>query len=203
MLNEDKQLLEQIAGGDVKALGILYVLYAGRIRNFAFSMLQNSSEAEDITQDMFLKIWNSREALREVDSLKSYLFSMAHNAVLNFIKRKGVRDRYQKATVGVSTERYEPSFQMDTFELLKSIDEALEDMSVLRKTIFRMNRYEHKTYQEIADILMESPAFTLKYSPSTFFILLSTSTISILLFMSIAFPSTSCSVSPRDLIYLL
>ena len=157
MLNEDKQLLEQIAGGDVKALGILYVLYAGRIRNFAFSMLQNSSEAEDITQDMFLKIWNSREALREVDSLKSYLFSMAHNAVLNFIKRKGVRDRYQKATVGVSTEQYEPSFQMDTFELLKSIDEALEDMSVLRKTIFRMNRYEHKTYQEIADALMISP----------------------------------------------
>lgn len=127
MLNEDKQLLEQIAGGDVKALGILYVLYAGRIRNFAFSMLQNSSEAEDITQDMFLKIWNSRKALREVDSLKSYLFSMAHNAVLNFIKRKGVRDRYRKATVGVSTERYE------------------------------MNRYEHKTYQEIADALMISP----------------------------------------------
>lgn len=157
MLNEDKQLLEQIAGGDVKALGILYVLYAGRIRNFAFSMLQNSSEAEDITQDMFLKIWNSRKALREVDSLKSYLFSMAHNAVLNFIKRKGVRDRYQKATVGVSTEQYEPSFQMDTFELLKSIDEVLEDMSVLRKTIFRMNRYEHKTYQEIADALMISP----------------------------------------------
>ena len=151
MLNEDKQLLEQIAGGDVKALGILYVLYAGRIRNFAFSMLQNSSEAEDITQDMFLKIWNSRKALREVDSLKSYLFSMAHNAVLNFIKRKGVRDRYQKATVGVSTEQYEPSFQME------SIDEALEDMSVLRKTIFRMNRYEHKTYQEIADALMISP----------------------------------------------
>ena len=54
MLNEDKQLLEQIAGGDVKALGILYVLYAGRIRNFAFSMLQNSSEAEDITQDLEL-----------------------------------------------------------------------------------------------------------------------------------------------------
>lgn len=82
---------------------------------------------------------------------------MAHNAVLNFIKRKGVRDRYQKATVGVSTEQYEPSFQMDTFELLKSIDEVLEDMSVLRKTIFRMNRYEHKTYQEIADALMISP----------------------------------------------
>ncbi len=103
MPNEDKQLLEQIAGGDVKALGILYVLYAGRIRNFAFSMLQNSAEAEDITQDIFLKIWNSRVGLREVDSLKSYLFCMAHNAVLNFIKRKGVRDRYRKVSASVET----------------------------------------------------------------------------------------------------
>ncbi len=157
MLNEDRQLLERIAGGDVKALGILYVLYAGRIRNFAFSMLQNSSEAEDITHDLFLKIWNSRESLREVDSLKSYLFSMTHNAVLNFIKRKGVRDRYRKVSASVGDERYEPSFLVDTLELLRGIDEAIEGMSVLRKTIFRMNRYEHKTYQEIADALMISP----------------------------------------------
>lgn len=157
MLNEDRQMLDRIAGGDVKALGILYVLYAGRIRNFAFSMLQNSSEAEDITQDLFLKIWNSRVVLREVDSLKSYLFSMTHNAVLNFIKRKGVRDRYRQVSASVGTEHYEPSFQADTLELLRSIDEAIDGMSVLRKTIFRMNRYEHKTYQEIADALMISP----------------------------------------------
>ena len=45
----------------------------------------------------------------------------------------------------------------NTAELLKSIDYALDGMTVLRKTIFRMNRYEHKTYQEIADILMISP----------------------------------------------
>lgn len=157
MLNEDRQLLEQIADGDVKALGILYVLYAARIRNFAFSMLQNPSDAEDITQDLFLKIWNSRAGLREVDSLKSYLFSMVHNSVLNLIKRKGVRERYRVVSAGTGTEHYEQTYHGDTIELLKSIDDALEDMSVLRKTIFRMNRYEHKTYQEIADALMISP----------------------------------------------
>lgn len=79
MLNDDRHLLNLIADGDVKSLGILYVLYAARISNF------------------------------------------------------------------------------DTSELLKNIDYALDEMSVLRKTIFRMNRYEHKTYQEIADILMISP----------------------------------------------
>ena len=55
------------------------------------------------------------------------------------------------------TEEYEPLSQIDTAQLLQNIDEALERMSVLRKTIFKMHRYEHKTYQEIADALMISP----------------------------------------------
>ena len=157
MLNDDRQLLDQIADGDVKALGILYVLYAARIRNFAFSLLQNGTEAEDITQDLFLKIWSSRESLRNVDSLKSYLFSMTHNSVLNLIKHKSVRNRYKEDSANSMSEQYEPDTRFDTSEILKSIDSALEEMSVLRKTIFRMNRFEHKTYQEIADTLMISP----------------------------------------------
>ena len=157
MLNDDRQLLEQIADGDVKALGILYVLYAARIRNFAFSLLQNSSEAEDITHDLFLKVWNGREGLRNVDSLKSYMFSMTHNSVLNLIKHKNVRDRYREIRAGMQSEQYEQAMPIDTSELLRSIDDALEGMSVLRKTIFRMNRFEHMTYQEIADALMISP----------------------------------------------
>ena len=155
MLNDDRNLLNLIADGDVKALGILYVLYAARIRNFAYSLLQNSSEAEDITQDLFLK--NSRESLRNVDSLKSYLFSMTHNSVLNLIKHKNIQDKYKSASAGTMSDQYEPDASYDTAELLKSIDYALDGMTVLRKTIFRMNRYEHKTYQEIADILMISP----------------------------------------------
>lgn len=157
MLNDDRNLLNLIADGDVKALGILYVLYAARIRNFAYSLLQNSSEAEDITQDLFLKIWNSRESLRNVDSLKSYLFSMTHNSVLNLIKHKNIQDKYKSVSAGTMSDQYEPDASYDTAELLKSIDYALDGMTVLRKTIFRMNRYEHKTYQEIADILMISP----------------------------------------------
>ena len=157
MSSEDRQLLEQIANGDVKALGILYVLYSAKIRNFALSLLQNPVEAEDVTQDIFLKIWNARESLRNVGSVKSYIFSMTHNSVLNFIKNKNVRNRYKETRAAAMTDVYEPSANMDTKELLRSIDFALEEMSELRKTIFRMSRFENKTYQEIADALMISP----------------------------------------------
>lgn len=56
VLNEDRPLLERIASGNVKALGILYILYAGRVRDFAYSMLQNQPGAEDVTHDLSLKI---------------------------------------------------------------------------------------------------------------------------------------------------
>ena len=72
-------------------------------------------------------------------------------------KTQNIQDKYKVASAGMMSEQYEPDSKYDTSELLKSIDFALERMSVLRKTIFRMNRYEHKTYQEIADILMISP----------------------------------------------
>ncbi len=157
MLEDERQLINKIADGDVKALGILYVLFSARIRNFAYSLLQSSTEAEDVTHDLFLKIWSTRANLREVTSLKSYLFSMTHNAVLNIIKRRSVSDKYRRSSVESLSEVYEPLSEMDTSELIKSIDAALEQMSLLRKTIFRMHRYEHKTYQEIADILMISP----------------------------------------------
>lgn len=157
MLNEERKLLTDIADGDVKALGILYVLYSAKIRNFAFSLLQNTTEAEDITQDIFLKIWNARETLRSVGSLKSYIFSMTHNSVLNLIKSKNVRTRYKDSSAREMTEAYEMTPSVETGELLRSIDSALDGMSELRKTIFRMSRFENKTYQEIADALMISP----------------------------------------------
>lgn len=157
MLNEDRQLLEQIADGDVKSLGILYVLFSSKIRNFAYTLLQNPTEAEDITQDVFLKIWNTRDNLRSVSSLKSYMFTMTHNAVLNLVKHKNVRTRYRKASADTMSDKYDPAMEMDTEDILKSVENALEGMSDLRKTIFRMSRQEHKTYQEIADLLMISP----------------------------------------------
>lgn len=158
MTSEDHKLLCQIAQGDVKSLGILYVLYSAKVYNFALSLLQNPVEAEDITQEIFLKIWNSRETLSEVRSLKSYLFGMTHHAVLNLIKSKDVRSRYNKrAAESLLPESVEVSSPLETAELEKSISEALEGMSELRKTIFRLSREEHKTYQEIADLLMISP----------------------------------------------
>lgn len=157
IMSEDRNLLCQIADGDVKSLGILYVLYAAKVRNFAFSLLQDDAEADDVTHDVFLKIWYGRASLRGVVSLKSYLFRIAYNIVLNHVKHEQVCADYAEARKLSGRNQFLPDIEMDARELLRCVADAVEKMSVLRKTIFRLSRDENKTYNEIADMLMISP----------------------------------------------
>ena len=153
----EKDTLFNLSQGDVKALDILYVAYAPLVRNWCFAILKNNAEAEDLTQDIFLRIWNYREDLNEVRSFKSYHFRTTHNAVLNKIREKNVRLMFARSRSGDALIEEDASSLTDTADLLNKIKIALEGMSDLRKRIFKMSRFEDKTYQEIAESLKISP----------------------------------------------
>ena len=153
----EKDTLFNLSQGDVKALDILYVAYAPLVRNWCFAILKNNAEAEDLTQDIFLRIWNYKEDLYEVRSFKSYLFRTTHNAVLNKIREKNVRLMFARSRSGDALIEEDASSLTDTADLLNKIKIALEGMSDLRKRIFKMSRFEDKTYQEIAESLKISP----------------------------------------------
>lgn len=153
----EKDTLFNLSQGDVKALDILYVAYAPLVRNWCFAILKNNAEAEDLTQDIFLRIWNYREDLNKVRSFKSYLFRTTHNAVLNKIREKNVRLMFARSRSGDALIEEDASSLTDTADLLNKIKIALEGMSDLRKRIFKMSRFEDKTYQEIAESLKISP----------------------------------------------
>ncbi|MGM9768505.1 MAG: RNA polymerase sigma-70 factor [Candidatus Cryptobacteroides sp.] len=153
----EKDTLNRLSQGDVNALDILYVAYASLVRNWCVSILKDSAEAEDLTQDIFIRIWNSRAEMREVRSFKSYLFRVTHNAVMNKIREKNVRMMFARSRSGDSLITEDSSGLMDTADLLGKINLSVEGMSELRKKIFKMSRFEDKTYQEIADTLGISP----------------------------------------------
>lgn len=153
----EKDTLCRLSYGDVKALDILYVAYAPLVRNWCAALLKNSAEAEDLTQDIFIRIWNSRTELKEVRSFKSYLFRVTHNAVLNRLREQNIRQLFAKSRSGDSVLEDDASGMADTADLLDKINVSLEGMSELRKKIFKMSRFEDKTYQEIAEALDISP----------------------------------------------
>ncbi len=150
--------IQRLSEGDAEALDVLYMRYASKVRMFAMQMLRNTTDAEDITHDVFLKIWEQRKNLVKVVSLNGYMFRMTRNAIINLLKRRQVIgkhtvDGYDFAAGGGMD--YEN--QVTTEELLRMVELEIAKMPEQRRKVFLMSRYENKTYNEIAKELDISP----------------------------------------------
>ena len=149
----DETLLQNLIQGDSRAFDALYTRYVPRVEAFACCMLKDRSEAEDLAHDLFLKLWESRESLQQVRSVRNYPFRMTKNAVFDRFEHKAVDARYRQSAAPkdlreiVSNDLVE---QIDRQELLLLIDMAIEKMPPQRRNVFRMSRFEGVSYQEIA-----------------------------------------------------
>lgn len=167
MNDEEYLLLKRLRNGEVEVLDLLYMRYAGRIKEFACRLLRNRTEAEDLTHDIFVKLWEHRTELDKVMSLDGYLFRMTRNAVLDRIQRRSTRMRYESAVTRqfgadktpspTISHADHPETIVSTAELAELIDIAVSNMSERRRQIFLMSRHEHKSYEEIAAELQISP----------------------------------------------
>lgn len=92
----DELILQSLRQGSYDAFDALYMRYAPHVEAFAFCMLKNRSEAEDLAHDIFLKIWETRESIGRIKSFRSYLFRMTKNAVFDIFEHKSVQTRYEQ-----------------------------------------------------------------------------------------------------------
>lgn len=155
---EEHIILKKLREGDSEALDILYLRYASKVRDFAFRLLRDRTGAEDITHDIFLKVWEQRRSMGSVLSFKGYLFRMTRNAIFNAFKHRQVEYRYQ-AQAGAAERPEAPATdeRVSTDDLLAMIDLAVSNMPEQRRRVFRMSRYENMSYNDIAEALDISP----------------------------------------------
>lgn len=154
----DNSLVNQLMGGNEKAFRKLYDLYRNDLYRFSLSMVVLKPYAEEIVQDVFLKLWMNRETLKPDLFIKSYLFTITRNDTISFLKKaannKKMREEifYKSQKEVYSTERYVREAEL---EIIK--EEALELLTPRRRQIFEMSRNEGKSYEEIAITLGISP----------------------------------------------
>jgi RNA polymerase sigma-70 factor (ECF subfamily) len=88
---EDYQLLKSAQDGDTEAFGRLYERYADRVFRFLFAHVDNRLDAEDLTEDVFLRVWRSLPNYREQGvPFLAYLFRIARNALIDHYRRSGL-----------------------------------------------------------------------------------------------------------------
>jgi len=150
--HNDPALLRQIAEGDEKALAGLVRLYWKNIYAVALSWMKSAEEAEELTQDVFLKIWHSRGQISQVDHFENWLFIIARNTIVSAVRKK-----LNKPTFLQEQELEENSLRPDRLlESRQHYQVLLTGIGLLpekRQRVFRMSRLEGLTHEQIAEQL--------------------------------------------------
>ncbi|WP_369410833.1 RNA polymerase sigma-70 factor [Desertivirga brevis] len=121
---------------------------------YANVMLRDEDLAEEIVQNVFLKLWERREGLNVEISVKAYLYKMIHNACLNYFKHNKTKAKYEDYAVhSMAGESNKASQRLELKELEQKIGEALNELPQQCRVIFQMSRFEELKYKEIADQL--------------------------------------------------
>lgn len=124
--------------------------------NVIFRVVQDRDVAEDLLQDVFMRVWNNRETLQVTGTYKAYLYRAAMNAALRHAERRKRQVNWDDASV-TETGRDTTAEQIDGQEAEQLVAVALEALPPQCRAVFLMSRQEGMSYQQIADALEVAP----------------------------------------------
>lgn len=150
---DDKALFKRITEGDEKAFEKLFHAYYANLCRFATGIISEDETAEEIVQDLFVKIWEKRTQLIINSSIKNYLYRAAKNQCLNFIKHNNIKSDYFQKIQSETEAQIQPDEHFLALELAKKIEESIASLPEKRREIFRLSREEGLKYREIAQQL--------------------------------------------------
>lgn len=148
------ELLVKLSNGDKYAFEVLYNQYKYRITGNLLKLLKSEEIAEEILQDLFVKIWDTRQSIDPQKSFKSYLFRIAENMVIDYYRKASRDKKVHDKLMAAATESYshieEHIFNKESELLLYS---AINLLPPQRKQVFTLCKLEGKSYKEVSELL--------------------------------------------------
>ncbi len=148
---EEENLLKEVAMGNEAAFAAIYNIWQGPLSAFILKVTQSGEMAAEVVQDVFLKIWMSRETLTGIQNFKAYLFVMSRNHALNALK-KAMRQIQQLDEFAKLDSNFNEASEVK-IEIYSLLDEAIDKLTPRQKEIYLMHRQQRLTYVQIADAL--------------------------------------------------
>jgi len=157
-LNDEKELLLQLAEGNENAFTILFEQYQDSIYKTAYWYLKSHAQAQEIVQEVFLKIWQKRGDLGEVRFFKTWLLTLARNYIIDYMRKlaseSAARDRWGKEMPSQENGADYKARQSHYQDLL---EEAVKGLSPQQKSIYKLAKEQGLSYEEIGVRLSLSP----------------------------------------------
>ena len=153
----DSILVQRLSTGDEEAFCALYARYWKKLCNFCCRFIGSYDLAENYAQDIFLKIWESRELLDPDKSFSSFLYTIAKNKALNYLRHVSRSESLQREFMQgyFGKQGYEPecSVKLQEKDYLGLLQNALLRLSPRQRQVFMMSRDRNLSHNEIAEKL--------------------------------------------------
>lgn len=149
----EKEILVRVAGGDRDAFKELYSVYFPLVERYVTLFEPSKRNLDELTQDVFVRIWEKQTRLAEVESFKNYLFLVARNVVYNYIRALKVQ-KLKELDDSVETSSGSDSENELLFKQYYQLaQEAIEKLPAGRRKILKMSIDQGLTLDEIAAAL--------------------------------------------------
>lgn len=152
-MSSDKQLIRAIKNGDTKSFSKLFEKYYDKYFSFACALLHDTDAAEDVLQNVFLKIWLGRERLDENRSIENYLLVSVRNEIFDWLRLKYNQVVVHEEDVEKEDVSADIEASLAWAETSDKMDAIIRKMPPQRQRIFLMSRYSNMSSKDIADSL--------------------------------------------------
>lgn len=141
-------VIKRCQDGDKKAMEMVYINYRTPLFNLAYRFSGNYSSAEDLLQDIFIKIFTKINRLRSLEAFNSWLYCIAINTCMSFARKKG-----KAKEVSLDEMDNTPHSQYDKNSVKGELEYAIQILSPKQKSIFLLHDVQGYTHIEIAEMM--------------------------------------------------
>lgn len=166
MTATDKTLVQEIRAGNQRAFQELVETYQNMIANTCYGLLQNSTDAEDVTQEVFIEVHRSISKFRGDSKISTWLYRIAVTRSIDLLRKRKRRSRVQSfqtffggeeaARQVADNNSNTPQQTLENKEKATILAEAVAKLPENQKVAFTLNKYEDLSYQQIADVMNKS-----------------------------------------------
>lgn len=150
----DRNLLEQIAVGDQTAFRILFNTYSSHVFGYALKLTHSQSQAEEIVQDVFMKIWINRSTIQEIQNIEAWLITITRNHTFNALKRIAIEEAAKSRLSKKLEEAHHETEETVNFRESQTIlNNAIDRLPPQQRLVYSLCHEEGLKYEEVAQRL--------------------------------------------------
>lgn len=152
--NNDKELLQLASTGDAKAFSLIFHRYSAKTYSYALKIVKSDTLAEEITQEVFVKIWNLEAQLSSIENLDAYLRVLTRNHTLKVLRRLALEIKASRMMAHTYQEEHNETEEYIIFkDSEKILNQAIEKLPAQQKLVYQLCHQEGLKYEEVAEKL--------------------------------------------------